>query len=504
MIETAKENASEEIAEECKSEDNVEQSESIHEAGTRSGEIDITNVHDERNGVVLNYEQLYVDEKCEEVEVGVEEEEEEEENNEEKESTHPFREGVALLNESNVSIPQAKRAYTEAELLLLSNTFPLLQSYVNNPLTLIILTYLSALELVQLAPVSHGFSHVSNTPLLWKALLRRDFKLTSAETTALADEVNVKPLLFHDSSENKEKECTSVISASRDYYEHKWKGMKRRVAVARSQCHSYKLELSEDTKRARVECCLDFTLLRFFIPFLLASIFSSMLLVAMWIDGNLSTNVFVCLSPLLAFLIYMFICSCIHYYLYKKQSDGDEGDSFLGGLWMHSRGVLRFLYVDVFEEDNRAVVVCFAAMVLLLAQILLLGFKLSEEDITSVHSQNILQWELVFLPTWLIFLLVLIAPCLGCINMPVFIASFVILWIPFFILFVCLSLKLKGMENNTKDRNLRLALILIPFWIYEGGVMLGALLSVVEICFRLRRNLCAYFSLVLERLGERC
>jgi hypothetical protein len=264
----------------------------------------------------------------------------------------------------------------------------------------------------------------------------------------------------------------------------------------------HRREARVDRKRMTIECLLDFSLLRLFIPFLLASLFSSMLLVALWIDGTVSGNICVCLSPFLGFLLYVMICSGINLFLYKNQSYNDDDHSVLGPLWTHVRGPIHFMYIQVFEEHNMSVVVSLVALILLLAQILLLGFKLSEDEVTSDHVKNILQWELVFSPLWLLFLLVLMSPCLGCMSISLFAIIFVFVWIPFFILFVCLSLKLKGMERNTKTRNLRLALILIPFWIMEGGAMLGSLLALSEIVYRLRRDLRAYFSLIVERLGE--
>lgn len=399
---------------------------------------------------------------------------------------------------NNLSLQHSELTYSEDEIVGLSNTFPLLESYFNNPSTLLIFTYLSSLELIQLALVSPGFYHASKTPLLWKELLNRDFNLTKTEIATFAEEPNISPLpLLIKPTINPD---SAHIAASRSYYIHKWKGLSSRRVVARNRCDNYKKELREDKQKERVECCLDWTLLRLFVPFLLASVFSSMLLVAMWIDGTLATNVFVCLSPFLFFMFYVFVCFAINYYLFKKQSY-DGSSSFLGDMWSHTQGAMQFLYVEVFEESNTAVLVSFIAIVLLLAQLLLLGFKLSEADVTSDHTQHILQWELVFLPLWLLFILMLVTPCVGCIKISLFVFLFIFVWIPFFILFICLSFKLKGMENNTKTRNLRLALIFIPFWIIEGGVMLGALLAVVEVVYRLRRDLRAYFSLVMERLG---
>jgi hypothetical protein len=443
--------------------------------------------------------------------------EEEEVNMEEEEKTFGEEKGSFLVSDNATATEESQKsvevAYTDNEVMLLTNTFPLLESYFNNPATILIFSYLSALELMHLAAVSRGFKQTAMTPLLWKKLIQIDFKPTSKEMSIITMGANVNPTpliktmpIYHDNNINNTSNDTDTdsgveITASRDYYIYKWKGLKNKITIARSRCDGYKKELKTDKKRARVECCLDFTLLRLFVPFSLASIISSMLLVTMWIDGKLTTNVFVCLSPFLAFIVYVFICSGINYVLYENRNGGG-GSAVLGGMWANTRGPVHFLFVNIFEENKTTVLVVFVAIMLLLAQILMLGFKLSTEDVTSAHSQNVLQWELVFVPTWLLFILMLITPCLGCINISLFAALFILLWIPFFILFICLSLKLKGMENNTKHRNLRLALIFIPFWILEGVAMLGALVAVVEVVYRLRRDLRSYFSLILERLGE--
>jgi hypothetical protein len=391
---------------------------------------------------------------------------------------------------------------SEVDLVQISNTFPLLPSYLNNPLTLEILTYLTAMELLQLAPVSRGVRYASTTPLLWKMLLQRDFNLKDSERMIIDNHGNVLelPLCKLSSVVSCNDEAEVDVSASKSYYIFRRRTLKSRISIARSRSDGFKKVLRDDKKIMRYECCLDFTLLRFFLPFFLASLFSSMLLVAMWIDGTLSTNVFVGLSPLLAFILYVVVCFGINFWLYRSRNANAEG-SFLANAWSHVRGPLQFLYVNVFDEHNVTVAVSLISLALLLAQIVLLGFKLSGTSTMTDYVDNILQWELVFAPTWLLFLLFLIAPCLGCINVSLFVVIFIFLWIPFFVFFVCLSLKLKGMENETKTRNLSLALILIPFWIFEGGMMMATLLAVIEIVYRLRRDLRAYFSLVVERLG---
>jgi hypothetical protein len=77
-------------------------------------------------------------------------------------------------------------SFTEAEMLSIANTFPLFSSFLNNPITLSILAYLPSTDLIKLAQVSHGFLNASLTPLLWKELLQRDFKLTLLELGSYA------------------------------------------------------------------------------------------------------------------------------------------------------------------------------------------------------------------------------------------------------------------------------------------------------------------------------
>ena len=41
-------------------------------------------------------------------------------------------------------------------------------------------------------------------------------------------------------------------------------------------------------------------------------------------------------------------------------------------------------------------------------------------------------------------------------------------WIPLFLFFVCLTVKLTGDDTNSVDGRIRMALIFMPFWIFEG------------------------------------
>lgn len=375
--------------------------------------------------------------------------------------------------------------YSSEEICRLSKSFPLLETYFNNPATLHVLAHLSAQELTQLAYVSVGFWHASNTPLLWKELLQRDFKLTEVERTRIVEGPNVADPM------PPQHTLTSPLDAracaSRAYYMHKLDGLKKRASWTREKCRGYKEKLKKDSSRARTESCLDFMLTRLFLPFMLASGLSCVLLLAMWIDGDLHISIFVCLSPFLVFLVYTLLCCAFTVCLLRRQTEE--------GGWLQSRGAVHFLYTVMFEENGRTAVVALAALLLLLVQVLVLGLKLGS------HIAAALQWEVVLLPLWLLFLLALTTPFLGCIQIPNFILLFCLLWVPFFVLFICLSLKLKGMENNTKYRNLRLALIFIPFWVLEGCAMLGSLVALAEVVYRLRQDLRAYYSLVLEKAG---
>ena len=53
----------------------------------------------------------------------------------------------------------------------------------------------------------------------------------------------------------------------------------------------------------------------------------------------------------------------------------------------------------------------------------------------------------------------------------------ILVWIPFLLILVFLTLKLNSGDHNTGENyaNMRLALIFLPFWIVEGIVMLVAL-----------------------------
>ena len=389
---------------------------------------------------------------------------------------------------------EEKISYSPEDIPSLAVTFPHLPSYFNNPCTLKIFEYLSAEELVQISSVSRGFCNTSMTPMLWKELLTRDFRLTPSEVSTLDQE----PIIFGSPLSNRllsrKTENRTSLSASRECYLHRLRGLKSRVAIARDRCEEYGSDLVLDSKKAVMEIIIDMLLLRSFMPLVLASFFASILLVAMWVDGSMKASIYFGLLPLFICIFYVLFCILLNALLYTKR---EESGTVLGKFWANVRGPIQYMYVEVFEENNISVVVSVVALLLLLAQMVMLGFKLGGESSITFN----MEWEMVFIPTWLLFALSLISPCIGCIGMSLFVVLFIFLWIPFFVFFLCLSLKLKGIENHSKFANMRLSLILMPFWILEGAAMLGSLGALIEIIYRLRRDLSGYFALISERLG---
>ena len=87
---------------------------------------------------------------------------------------------------------------------------------------------------------------------------------------------------------------------------------------------------------------------------------------------------------------------------------------------------------------------------------------------------------------WLLFILYLISPAIGAFSAGPgpFFGLLTLVWVPMVILFVCLTVKLTGIEDHTKEGRMRLALIMMPFWFMEGLFMLGSLAGFINGVYR--------------------
>ena len=131
-----------------------------------------------------------------------------------------------------------------------------------------------------------------------------------------------------------------------------------------------------------------------------------------------------------------------------------------------------------------------------LLQIIFVAIKLTPSGISSDIILN-LNWGAVFAPSWVLFLIV---PLLARGREPATLfLAFLLIWVPFFVVLICITVKLNRQQYYGNGPDIRMALIFLPFWIIEGAVMLGALLFVFFGIHTLRLGL---ITGIYEHIGK--
>ena len=189
-----------------------------------------------------------------------------------------------------------------------------------------------------------------------------------------------------------------------------------------------------------------------------------------------------CAAPCIFFFFYVFCCIIVTRVMYGFQySNG----SVWNGVWSNLHSPIRFVFSDLLDESKALTFISLFALLLCLLEILLVAVKLSTDSTPHIVRHN-LRWGLVFLPIWCLLTLFCLAPVIRLIrDKAVFFLGLVFFWIPLFIVFVCLVVKLDGLEDgNMHQARMKMSLIFMPFWIIEGSIMMG---SLVFLCFGLYR-----------------
>jgi hypothetical protein len=373
--------------------------------------------------------------------------------------------------------------------------FPFFSNYDSQPFTLQILSYLNARDLCQLSLTSRSFYHATLSTKLWKNLLLIDFMFPDEEIERISRTPNnfhtASPPLIHSSSSR---------LASGDTLKGFYIQQMREVQIRIKSAKDLKLEIENERALERkvqsVESFLDFTSIRLCVPLPAASLFSTLLMIGLRVDGN-SLPIWICLSPLLFFLLYTLFVSLLAFITFQYRH---HQTPLIRSLWTNLRGPIHHIFTQALQESNTGARLSLTAWCLLLIQILFLGFKTSNSFNSSFHQT--FDWGLVFLPLWLLFFLYLTLPAFGCTkgNLGPFFVIFGFFWIPFFILFVLLTVKLNGGDTHGSHRRMKISLILIPFWILEGVVMLTGLIGLVNGIHRYRKGFLDKDNLY-ERIG---
>ena len=89
----------------------------------------------------------------------------------------------------------------------------------------------------------------------------------------------------------------------------------------------------------------------------------------------------------------------------------------------------------------------------------------------------------MFIPIWLMFLAFVVSPLLNCFQeIGLYVICLVFVWLPSFVFFVCLTVKLSGQDIKSSNAAARmnLAMIFTPLWLMEGSLMLVTLSFLVH------------------------
>jgi hypothetical protein len=247
--------------------------------------------------------------------------------------------------------------------------------------------------------------------------------------------------------------------------------MLQRVNRAKVEKFQILSDINKDKKILYLEYFLDMTQMRFMITLPSLALFLTVLLIALRFDGNKYISSWACFSPILIFLIYILINIGIGYILYRNQY---SRISIMNGIWSQMSGPIYYIYTEFLSQSLYGVHVAITSLLLIILEIILLSAKLSGNHI----SLSILQipWGVVFIPLWCIFLLSASGPLLLTFrDMGFYYLYMMFIWLPSFVFFVCLTVKLSGEDDKSSHGNIKLSLIFMPLWIIEGSLMVATL-----------------------------
>lgn len=326
-----------------------------------------------------------------------------------------------------------------------------------------VLVCLDHKDLCSLSQCSRALLKAAFSTQLWSALLRKDFGSDEENISVQTFPQNFTPM-----------SASTLNTGAKALYKQKFRDFQQKVQLKLNARIDYEATWSLNRRLNIVERCLDCTQVRLMIPLPFAALFSFCLLLTLYFDGA-NISVWACFAPLFYLFFYLMLCMIIARVVYKRQYSA----GVLNGVWSNLRGPVRNFFSDVLGDN--AWLAYFTTFIIFLAAaaVILVAVKLASlESGTSLASSSFatISWGLVFLPIWCLFCAFCVSPVIGFFkDLALFFISLALLWVPFFILAVCLAVKLDGEQYHKKTANIKMSLIFMPFWIMEGAVMLGTL-----------------------------
>jgi hypothetical protein len=305
-----------------------------------------------------------------------------------------------------------------------------------------VLTFLSARELCQFSCSSRFCATAASSNELWKSLLEYDFVLPTFD------------------AQNQSSTGTKV----------KYKTMRGeiygRISQAKETQQRRRADDQMEGRLVRLQQFLDFSQFRLLTVIPALGLFISLILFALHYDGA-RVSIWACIGPLFFVMFYIFLSIIISFYIHSQHG---SLSSPIRSYWQMMKSPIAFFYETFLKHSKGITAVSIAAYILICAQLAFIGIKLSG-DVSSAVREDF-SWGLVFLPIWVLSVLFCAFPLIAPVN-GAFVAAAILLWMPFVILFACLSVKLDDEKASNKP-NLDLEIILMPFWVIEGLFLAGA------------------------------
>lgn len=369
-----------------------------------------------------------------------------------------------------------------------------------------IFIYLTAKDLCVLSQCSRYFRDTTSAAKVWNSLYMRDFfyhdvSFTTGSSRRTHSPVSMigsrySPVASNQrlssflSSMQPSSSSLSNADITKFHYVRQYKGMKLRHDQKKAYNQSFQRSIDSEKVKQRAEQFLEITQLRIMIPLPFAAAFISLLLVGLKYSGY-TISIWYCATPLLFYLVYLLACGIVAWYVRRNEF---EHSSVCYGLWPMFQGPVKLCFPSGTDSSARVTALLVIVTFLCTLEVLLIALKMSlspQPGGTQSYPTPVnLSWGVAFVPLWVVFFLYCLLPVSGVLRAGSgydgWLAGLILVWVPFFIFTVCLVVKLGYEETGNDDKadKIRLALVLMPFWVFEGVILLSSLCFLLDGCLR--------------------